>query len=230
MRQQPIRYGVTLLSLVFGLATAILFGFGVGGSASLGPGGNVTIMQPGFSPKLSLIGFVIGSAVGAVVGSLWRLPRYGKRIAVILLTMFGGIFGLLAAAVFAAPTTIVVSGNSLTYTHGRFGVVELVVALLGIAITVLTIWRSDYSMRHRKAIAAIVLTVFGGIVGSLAAAFFGAQTTITSSGNSMLYKHGATAEVVVVGALLGIMVTMLTIWKSGYSMRRLYVGDGPTAG
>jgi hypothetical protein len=95
--------------------------------------------------------------VGALIGTLWYLPRYGRAAAATLLTGVGGLAGLVTAALVGAKTTIVVTGNSVSADRSVPAGVLIGGFALGLAVTALALWgvlRSAPLRREGTALAA----------------------------------------------------------------------------
>lgn len=105
-------------SISIGLLFAAISGIGIQSSGEHYQGETWAKFRPVFAPETAFIGSLVGAAFGALVRLLWGLPAFGRMIAGALVTLTGGIVGLMAAALLGAETTIIVSVNSVQGHHG----------------------------------------------------------------------------------------------------------------
>ena len=151
------RWRIALWSVTLGLIFALPSGIIVEGSSTAGVNqpGPVTTLGTSFDPASALAGFLVGAAAGALVGTLWYVPRYGRATAVVLLTALGGLAGLVAVALVGAQTIIVVSGNSVSAYHGAAPGVLVAGFAVGAAATALALWGVLSYARHPRSGPAV---------------------------------------------------------------------------
>ena len=148
-----VTWRIALWSLVLGVIFAIASGIVHESSSSSTSEANqlhsVTTMGTSFSFTLALEGLLIGAVAGAVIGTLWFLPKYGRAAATVLLILVGGFAGLAAAGFIGAQTTMVVSGNSVSVEHGPPREMLVVGTVLGMVVTAVAVWGIRRSTRRQ---------------------------------------------------------------------------------
>jgi hypothetical protein len=151
------KWRVALWSVALGVIAAIPCGIVSESSTTAGVNqpGSVTKLGTSFDPASALVGFLLGAATGALIGTLWYLPGYGKAAAAALLTAVGGLVGLVVAALVGAQTHIVVTSNSVTADHGAPPGVLAVGFVLGLVTTALTLWGVRHWARGSRADTAV---------------------------------------------------------------------------
>jgi hypothetical protein len=97
-------------------------------------------LQTVVSPGLSILGFLLGSPVGALVGFLWGRRGAVGAVGVVLVTLLGGFAGLVLASLLGAETRVTVSGNAVEMEHGPSAAALLGGAILGTALGALVAW------------------------------------------------------------------------------------------
>ena len=88
-------------------------------------------VQTVFSPAFALIGFCLGATIGVAVGILWARSGLIGVFGIILVTLLGSIFGLMAAGLFGAETRVSMSGTAVSIEHGASNGVLIGGAALG---------------------------------------------------------------------------------------------------
>jgi hypothetical protein len=110
------------------------------GTAEVNQAGSITTQGMTFDLASALAGLLLGTAAGAVIGTLWYLPGYGQTTAAVLLTAVGGLAGLVTAAVVGARTHLVVTDKAVSADHGAPPGVLVAGLALGLAVTALALW------------------------------------------------------------------------------------------
>jgi hypothetical protein len=152
-----VKWRVAFWSLAFGVIFAIPSGVVLesAGTAAGNPSGSDITVGMSFDPSSALTGLLLGTAVGALTGMLWYLPRYGTATAAVLLTAIGGLAGTVTAALVGARTTVIVSGNSMSMEHGAPSGVLVLGFALGVVMTALALWSVRRSAWLQRADPAV---------------------------------------------------------------------------
>jgi len=152
----PVKWRVAFWSLAFGMIFAIPSGVVLesAGTAAGNPSGSSIAVATSFDSSSALTGLLLGTAVGALIGTLWHLPRHGQATAAVLLTAIGGLAGTVTAALVGARTTVIVSANSMSMEHGASSGVLVLGFALGVVMAALALWsvrRSAWLQRAEPA-------------------------------------------------------------------------------
>jgi hypothetical protein len=112
------------------LAVGLLFAVALGVSASTsgvasssdGREAGQPRVAPGvqtvFSPTFALVGLMLGTPIGAAIGFLWGRSGLSGALGLILVTLVGGLVGLMAAGLLGAETRVAVIDTSASMEHG----------------------------------------------------------------------------------------------------------------
>ena len=145
MTQQPTRSrsGVRVLiwSISVGLLFAAISGIQSSGGAESNQAGASASLQTFFAPEAAFLGFLPGALFGALVGTLWGRPGFCGVLGFVLVTLLGGVAGLMAAGLLGADTRMVVSTNSVYVDHGASPAVLVGGAVFGLVLSALGAWR-----------------------------------------------------------------------------------------
>jgi hypothetical protein len=110
---KPSTTRIGACALAVGLLFAVVTGVSVSGSDAV------------FSPAFALVGFAVGTLIGAATGFLWGHFGTSGSLGFILVTVLGSFAGLMAASLLGAQNHAVVTD---TYTSMEYG------ALIGGAV------------------------------------------------------------------------------------------------
>jgi len=75
-------------------------------------------VQTVFSPMFALVGFLLGTPIGAAIGFLWGRSGLSGALSLILVALVGGFVGLMAASLLGAETRVSVTDTSASVEHG----------------------------------------------------------------------------------------------------------------
>jgi hypothetical protein len=135
------------------LAVGVLFAIATGVSvATSEPDANPRVapsVHTVFSPEFALVGFVLGSPIGAAIGFLWGRSGLVGVLGLLLVTLVGGFVGLMAAAFLGAETRTAVTETSVSMDHGAPAEVLIVGAVLGMIGGASVAWLFRPSKRGR---------------------------------------------------------------------------------
>ena len=129
-------FRVVISGLAVGTLAAAMFGVNL--SSSSDPAGNVTTSV---SPSFALFGFLLGSAVGYVIGDLWNRTGVAGVVGSILVVLVFAAAGTEVAALAGAETRVTVTETSIEMIHGAPGPVLLAGAIAGVIIGAVVAWR-----------------------------------------------------------------------------------------
>src|SRR4051812_6879623 len=104
---------VVLCGLTVGALAAAMFGVNL--SSASDPAGTATTSV---SPPFALLGFLLGSAVGYIIGDLWNRTGVAGVVGSVLVVLVFAVAGIEVAALAGAETRVTVTETSREMTHG----------------------------------------------------------------------------------------------------------------
>jgi hypothetical protein len=133
-------------ALVVGLLFAAICGIGVSssGGAEVNQPVATASLQTTFDPGSALLGLLIGAPLGVLAGALWGRRGLAGVAGFILVTLAGGLAGLVVAGLVGAQTEVSVTGRTIVVYHGTAAEVLGGGAVLGLVLGALVAWWFGY--------------------------------------------------------------------------------------